>query len=97
MLETNNVLPASEESQLWSLLWSCNGLKHKQQIYENMTDYQKVNHFLNSTELTRKDRLYINYMKMRKKFGESEFNYLPESYVLPEQLTEFKAAFTENA
>jgi hypothetical protein len=39
VLETNNVLPASEESQLWSLLWSCNGLKHKQQIYENMTDY----------------------------------------------------------
>jgi hypothetical protein len=35
-------------------------------------------------------------MKMRSKFGANEFNYLPESYVLPEQLSDFKAAFTEN-
>jgi len=43
-----------------------------------------VNHFLNSTELTRKDRLYMNFIKFREKFGIKEFSFLPETYVLPD-------------
>ena len=31
---------------------------------------------------------------MRKKFGAEEFNYLPETYVLPDQLNEFRNVFT---
>ena len=61
-----------------------------------MTDGQRVNHFINSTELTRKDRIFYNFMRMRKKFGADEFDYLPETYVLPDQLTEFKNVFCQN-
>lgn len=55
-----------------------------------------MNHFINSTELTRKDRLFTNFIKMRDKFGSKEFNYLPETYILPEQTLEFKMAFNEH-
>ena len=96
VLESNNVSLASEDSNNWSVLWSCNGLNQKPQIYDNMQEYQKVNHFLNSTEITRKDRLTSNFMKMRSKWGPEEFNYLPESYVLPDQVQEFKQAFLAN-
>ena len=35
-------------------------------------------------------------MRMRKKYGADEFDYLPETYVLPDQLTEFKNVFCQN-
>ena len=38
---------------------------------------------MQSTELTRKDRLVANFMKKRKVHGKGEFNYLPETYELP--------------
>ena len=55
-----------------------------------------MNHFLYSTELTRKDKLVLNFMKMRNQFGPYEFNFLPESYVLPDEMSEFKQAFEAN-
>lgn len=55
-----------------------------------------MNHFINSTELTRKDKLYLNYARMQDKFGKHEFDFLPETYVLPDQMAEFKIAFNEN-
>jgi len=90
------MVQAGEDSNNWSVLWSCNGLNQRPQIYDAMQEYQKANHFMNSTELTRKDKLTQNYMRMRKKFGASEFKYLPESYVLPEQAQDFKQAFFVN-
>ena len=96
VLEANHVAQAPEDSNTWSLLWSCNGLNHKTQIYDQMSEGQKVNHFLNSTELTRKDRIYYNFMRMRKKYGPEEFDYLPETYVLPDQLPEFRNVFNQN-
>jgi tubulin polyglutamylase TTLL4 len=87
VLESNHVTQVSEESNLWSLLWSCTSLNHKPHVYDGMLESQKTNHFLNSTELTKKDRLVINFMKMRNQFGPEEFNFLPESYVLPEEAT----------
>ena len=49
-----------------------------------MNDHQKINHFLNSTELTRKDRFAENIQKMKEKFGFLNFDFAPETYQLPE-------------
>ena len=49
-----------------------------------MSDHQKINHFLNSTELTRKDRFAENIHKMKEKFGFLNFDFAPETYQLPE-------------
>jgi hypothetical protein len=49
----------------------------------------QVNHFPGSHEMTRKDRLWANYVIMRRHFGPSVYDYLPETYVLPEQAEQF--------
>ena len=33
-------------------------------LYEGLNEYQRLNHFPNSYEITRKDRLCFNYVKM---------------------------------
>ena len=47
-----------------------------------LNQYQKFNHFPMTWQLSRKDNLYNNYYKMHEKFPE-EYNYMPETYVLP--------------
>lgn len=44
---------------------------------------------MNSTELTRKDRYAENTNRMRHKFGNSEFSFLPETYQLPDDFPIF--------
>ena len=43
------------ESHEWNILWS-NG-NCKSYLYEGLNEYQKINHFPNSNEITRKDKL----------------------------------------
>ncbi|KAJ3189416.1 Tubulin polyglutamylase ttll4 [Gaertneriomyces sp. JEL0708] len=47
--------------------------------------WQKVNHFPLCFEIGRKDKLWVNYAKLRSKFGHKEFDYMPETYLLPTQ------------
>jgi len=53
---------AATESHDWNCLWI--NSSGKSYIYENLNEYQKVNHFPHSYELTRKDRLAYNINKM---------------------------------
>lgn len=43
------------ESHDWNVLWSNSGCKSY--LYEGLNEYQKVNHFPSSNEITRKDKL----------------------------------------
>ncbi len=58
-------------------------------MYENLNESQKINHFVNSTEITRKDRFCQNIYKMQNKFGKNQFNFIPETYSLPDEYAEF--------
>lgn len=58
-----------------------------------MNDNQKINHFMNSTELTRKDRFSDNIANMKSKFGFSQFDFVPETYQLPEESSYFHQRF----
>ena len=69
----------------------------KQYIYENLLEYQRINHFLNASELTRKDRLCYNVGKMQSKFGKENFDFLPETYILPDEYAEFERQFKMRA
>lgn len=55
------VHPNSSE---FNILWTGNNLKTY--TFRSLKEYQKVNHFPRSCELTRKDRLYKNVQKMQQ-------------------------------
>ena len=46
-----------------------------------------------SNELTRKDRLCENIVKMQERFGKEVFNILPDSYILPDEFADFYSHF----
>lgn len=71
----------------WVIQWSGPGLRD--QAYSELAENQRVNHFPGSTELTRKDRLWFNFADMAKTFGEEDFDFVPRTYVLPDQVEEF--------
>jgi hypothetical protein len=50
------------ESHEWNILWSSGSCK--QYLYEGLNEFQKINHFPSSFEITRKDKLAINVAKL---------------------------------
>ena len=38
-----------------------------------------------SYEITRKDRLCFNFVKMQEKFGVDNFDFMPDTYILPNE------------
>ena len=54
----------------------------REEIYNKLTKYQKFDIFPLNKEITTKSLLYINYKKMKKKFPK-DFDYLPETYMMP--------------
>lgn len=79
------------ESQDWNLMWANSTCKSF--VYENLNEYQKVNHFPCNFEITRKDRLCANYVSMQEKYGKTNFDFLPDTYILPNEFGEFHAHY----
>jgi len=51
--------------------------------FSQLNEMVKINQFPAMHELGRKDNLYKNHAAMRKKFGKSDFGYMPLTYILP--------------
>ncbi|CAG5129510.1 unnamed protein product, partial [Candidula unifasciata] len=83
--------PGSTE---YNLLWCSSHLKPSTLRF--MADFQKINHFPRSCELTRKDRLFRNIQRMQLMKGHRHFDFIPASYVLPGDYHEFYAHFQKN-
>lgn len=79
------------ESHDWNILWA--GTVPPRFLFEGLLEFQKINHFPSSQELTRKDRLYSNVAKLQERYGKEAFDFLPETYLLPEDFTDFAARF----
>ncbi|CAG9323870.1 unnamed protein product [Blepharisma stoltei] len=75
----------------WSVLWSCGAAKTF--LYQNLNEFQRINHFPNSTEITRKDNLCASIVSMQEKYGYKAFNFVPDTYVLPDEFADFYAHF----
>lgn len=58
------------ESHDWNLLWTNSG--GKPYLYTGLNEFQKVNHFPSSSEITRKNMLATNILIMQNKFGKKE-------------------------
>lgn len=81
ILELNGLMNTDRHD--WNMLWT--HTQGKTYFYERLNQSQKINHFPLSFELTRKDRLAINIVKMQKKYSKTYFNFIPETFVLPDQ------------
>eukprot|EP01041_Mallomonas_annulata_P005565 gene5565-11198_t len=80
----------------WNLLWSWGKprINHAQLLV-----WQRVNHFKDSRELTRKDLLKKNlhrYTCMRSKAA-AAFEIMPQTFLLPHEYTSFVRAFLEGS
>ena len=69
-----------------NILW-CPLIKNLD-IFEYLQDFQWVNHFPYSFEISNKVKLFDNYQYMKGKVGE-EYNFHPKSIKFPEQYEEF--------
>mmetsp|Transcript_7545 Transcript_7545/g.7089 ORF Transcript_7545/g.7089 Transcript_7545/m.7089 type:complete len:204 (+) Transcript_7545:107-718(+) len=60
-------------------------------MFYGFNDYQWINHFPSSFEITRKMDLYKNFDLMRQKHKSKEYNYCPMTFLVPSQKEEFAA------
>ena len=79
------------ESHDWNVLWIAGA--GKPYLYDGLNEYQKINHFPSSYEITRKDKLCLNVLKMQEKFGKRNYYIIPDTFLLPDEFTEFFAEF----
>jgi len=75
----------------WLVQWC--GPSMKASDYAALHEYQRVNHFPGSTELTRKDRMWKHLAEIAQTFGKDSFGFVPETFVLPEQIEEFLSCY----
>ncbi|KAM8934033.1 tubulin monoglutamylase TTLL4 [Pelodytes ibericus] len=73
----------------------CWGHHMKSTAFKTIREYQKLNHFPGSFQIGRKDRLWRNLSKMQARFGRKEFNFFPQSFVLPQDIKLLKKAWEE--
>eukprot|EP00434_Breviolum_minutum_P020007 symbB.v1.2.017649.t1/scaffold1373.1/size231899/14 len=90
-LLSNGLTPTTGRD--WLIQWSGPGLRDT--AYQEMNEFQRVNHFPGSTELTRKDRLWMNFLDMAETFGNEAFDFVPQTFVLPEQVQEFLEVYNK--
>ncbi|XP_061898025.1 tubulin polyglutamylase TTLL5 isoform X4 [Entelurus aequoreus] len=78
----------------FNLMWT--GSHLKPYLLRSLQDFQKVNHFPRSYELTRKDRLYKNIQRMQEVHGFKNFHIVPQTFVLPSEYQEFCCSYTKD-
>ncbi|XP_067894554.1 tubulin polyglutamylase TTLL5 isoform X2 [Heterodontus francisci] len=78
----------------FNLMWT--GSHLKPYVLRTLLEFQKVNHFPRSYELTRKDRLYKNIQRMQQTHGFKHFNIVPQAYILPSEYQELWTAHTKD-
>jgi tubulin polyglutamylase TTLL5 len=93
LLEDNGFIQSIRNEE-WTITWSSGHIKLNN--YEKLHKYQKMNHFPRSNELTRKDLLYKNLSKLKESFPGTKFDFLPESYILPNEYTFLKDKMDKN-
>ena len=90
LLEDNGFFQSFSNNSIdeWSIIWSSCHVKLN--LFSKLKKYQKINHFPRSNELTRKDLLYKNVAKLKDNFPGTKFDFMPISYLLPNEISFLK-------
>ncbi|NXC76350.1 TTLL4 polyglutamylase, partial [Anhinga anhinga] len=84
----------SNKSNDWLGCW---GHHMKSPSFRAIREHQKLNHFPGSFQIGRKDRLWRNLLKMQARCGKKEFNFFPQSFILPQDIKLLRKAWEEGA
>ncbi|NXK54425.1 TTLL4 polyglutamylase, partial [Chauna torquata] len=84
----------SKKSNDWLGCW---GHHMKSSSFRAIREHQKLNHFPGSFQIGRKDRLWRNLLKMQSRCGKKEFNFFPQSFILPQDIKLLRKAWEEGA
>ena len=79
------------EGHSWNVLWT--NCYSQAYMYEGLNEFQKINHFPSISEITRKDKLCDNVVNMQIKYSIDEFNFIPETFILPDEFDEFQETY----
>ena len=71
----------------WNVCWAVGA---KSELYRSLKPYQKINSFPRTHEITRKDQLCRNIMRMQELYGAKKFDFIPQSFVLPAERGAFE-------
>ncbi|TFK03606.1 dachshund-like protein 1-like [Platysternon megacephalum] len=83
----------SKKNSDWLGCW---GHHMKSPGFRAIQEHQKLNHFPGSFQIGRKDRLWRNLSKMQARFGKKEFNFFPQSFILPQDIKLLRKAWEES-
>ncbi|KAH6575743.1 hypothetical protein BASA62_001772 [Batrachochytrium salamandrivorans] len=88
----------------WDFFWADVHWVHETFDHVYLHEHQRINHFRNHYELTRKDLLVKNVKRMiktiKKEYGKAEsvkFEFISTSYVLPQEHALFQEEFKRNS
>ncbi|XP_063312652.1 tubulin polyglutamylase TTLL5-like [Pelobates fuscus] len=94
MLSAHGFQKVETSSSNFNLMWT--GPYNNASVLANLSKFQKINHFPNSMQLGRKDLLCKNIQTLQKKHGAQTYNFLPQSYVLPNDNKEFRKVISKD-
>lgn len=77
----------------WLGVW---GKHMKSPGFKTIKAYQKFNHFPGTFHIGRKDKLWKSFSKMRTLHGRKEFNFLPQTFVLPHDINNLRKTWDES-
>ena len=78
----------------WDIFWTDAGVLPER--IAKMKPYQKTNHFPGMFQLSRKNHLARNLIKMQKEF-EKQYKFFPKTFLLPSEFGEFKNTFANKS
>ncbi len=94
LLQSHGFSETPAISPEFNLLWT--NVHVKPTELKSLLDFQRVNHFPKSYELTRKDRLAQNIRRMQYLKGHSHFDIIPKSFVLPAENSELRSNYLKD-
>ncbi|KAM9802833.1 tubulin monoglutamylase TTLL4 isoform 2-T2 [Syngnathus typhle] len=75
----------------------CWGHHMKSLCFKTLLEHQKLNHFPGTFQIGRKDRLWKNLSKMQHRFGKQEFNFIPRTFVLPQDILQLRKSWKDGS
>ena len=87
-----NGLRETDSEADFNFMWTSAHVKPT--IFRCLRNFQRVNHFPRSHEVTRKDRLYANIQRMQQQHSARQFDIVPLTFQLPTEFNQFYAHWT---